>query len=207
MKKLSTCINTVINRLGTEAFILIEILTGTPILLTTLGYDITMSGPGYTTRTYEADGPITAIDPPRTSKVVDREAYKVSMTDTDGSLRALFDAGLVGTSVSVIMGFINNGPPLTSSANTTVATGSAFTDFRDTILVYRGVVDTTTTTFTFNENSNIATLECSSPMAALDMKNSFFTSKDSMRNRHPTDCSFDFVHQTSGAATLLWGKA
>jgi hypothetical protein len=207
MKKLSTCINTVVNRLGTEVFLLVEILKSPPILLTTLGYNITMSGPGYTTRTYTADGPIVAIDPPRMSKTVDREAYKINLADTDGSLRVLFDEGLVGTEVAVIMGFINNGPPLTSSSGVSVGTGEAFTDYRDTIVVYRGAVDTTGITTSFSEDTNIATIECSSPMASLDMKNSFFTSKDSMRTRHPTDCSFDFVHQTSGAAILLWGKS
>ncbi len=206
MKKLSNCINTIISRPDTEVFILIELLISQPILLTTLSYDVTMSAPGFTTRTYNADGPITSIDPPRVSKTVDREAYKISLADTDGSLRVLFDAGLVGTEVAVIMGFVNNGSTVTSSAGISVAKGDVFTDYRDTITIYRGAVDTTGITASFNESTNIAVIECSSPMGALDMRKAFFTSKDSMRNKNPTDASFDFVHQTSGASMLLWGK-
>ncbi len=207
MKRLTTCINTVANRLGTEVFVLIEILAATPILLTTLSYSITMSGPGYTTRTYVSEGPIFSIDAPRMSTIVDREAYKVQLADTDGSLRALFDAGVVGVPVTVRLGFVNNGPPLTDSAGNTIGTGMAFADYRDTLTIYSGAIDNTGIIANFNESSKIATIECSSPVASLDMKNSFFTSKDSMRNRHPGDSSFDLVHQTSGAAMLLWGKS
>ena len=205
MKTISNAVTTLLDRVGTETFVLVAIRKTVPYFITTAAFDIplnTASG----VELYLADGPITAIDPPRLSSVVDREAYKISLADASGDLRALFNAGFVGTKISVKLGFINNGSPITDSAGNTVETGMPLLDYRDTINIYSGFVDTTSVTADFNEGSNIAVIECSSPMGALDMKKAFFTSKDSMRNKNPADTSFDFVHQTSGASMLLWGK-
>ena len=206
MKTISNAVLTLLGRMGTETFVLIEIKSSPIIRITTSQFDIVLSNISGA-ETYAADGPIVAIDPPRLTSIVDREAYKITLADADGTLRALFNAGIVGTAVSVRFGFINNGPPVVDSAGNSVGTGAPLLDYRDTIMVYSGAIDTTNITADFNENTNTATIECSSPMGALDMRKAFFTSKDSMRNKNAEDTSFDFVHVSSGAATLLWGKS
>jgi hypothetical protein len=50
-------------------------------------------------------------------------------------------------------------------------------------------------------------IECSSPMADLDLKRTLITSKDAMRGLSPTDSSFDQVYEGSKGIDLLWGKA
>jgi len=208
MKTISPAILAQLNSDKTEVFILIEYdinALGIPAEATTTApYDITMSN-GIT---YTANSKLVSADPPRLTSVVDREAYKISFADVDNVYRAMFDAGVVGKKIKLTFGFINKlSTTAVGSNGINVLSGTPFKDMRDTICIYQGAVDTSAIDFNFSEGKVTATFESSSPMGSLDMRNTFMTSKQSMRDKYPNDASFDVIHVGSGASLLKWGKA
>lgn len=152
--------------------------------------------------TYYADGGLTGVEPPRSSAVVDRATYKIAFADPTQSLKNYFESGATGDDVTVRLGFFNT---LGYTADGTVE-GDYFKQLSNTIIVYKGVIDTQTFAIDFSQGSIIATIECSSPMADLDLIRSFFTNKDSLKTKNPTDTAFDDVFDGSSEISLRWGK-
>ena len=68
------------------------------------------------------------------------------------------------------------------------------------------LIDNHSFTVDFKDSEAPVFLEGASPFASLDMKNTFYTSKESMRTRYPNDSAFDEVHVSSGRSMLKWGK-
>jgi len=199
MKTLSTPIKQIIQARSVEMFLLIETKAAN---VTSLPYDILMSN-GID---YVSGGAIKSAEPPRQTAVVDREAYKISFIDVSGVYRSLFDSGIVGSDATVTMGFINKGVPIAGSDGIIVPHDEPFRDIRDTLRVYKGKVDTTSIDIDAVEGTQVAVIECSSPMAALDRRNTFVTSKEAMRARYPNDSAFDRIHVGSSESSLKWGK-
>jgi hypothetical protein len=183
-----------------SGFFLVKTVVGeTEILETTAGRDIEIPSLG----TFIADSGLLTVEAPRLSKAVDRETYKIVYVDPNFEKRALFESGLTGAPVSVYLCLINTtGGFLGSFAN-----GEPLTDLSDLIVVYSGVVDTQGYSVDPNEGKVIAVMECSSPMAALNMSRPFMTSKDAMRQVSATDTAFDNVFVGSKKISYLWGKA
>lgn len=174
----------------------LEFRTGT-VYHTNTPMDISVNGLGV----FSADNSLLGIDPPRLSAVVDRETYKITYSDNLFIFRSLFESGIIGTPITVYIGFYN-----TSDATIgTILPSMPFTDISDLIIAYKGFVDTHGHT-TDVDGEVTAVLECSSPMASLDLTKPFYTSRDSMRQLEPTDSSFDDVYTGSKAINLLWGK-
>jgi hypothetical protein len=183
-----------------SGFFLVKTVVGdTEILETTAGRDIEIPSLGL----FIADSGLLTVEAPRLSKAVDRETYKIVYVDPNFEKRSLFEAGLTGAPVSVYLCLINTtGGFLGSFAN-----GEPLTDLEDLIVVYSGVVDTQGYSVDPNEGKVIAVMECSSPMAALNMSRPFMTSKDAMRQVSATDTAFDNVFVGSKKISYLWGKA
>ena len=168
---------------------------GNTVRHTTLPYDVTVGSLG----TFAADNGIISIETPKLSNVVDREAYKISYSDPTMSFRSLFDAGAVGVTVTVYTGFINTyGTTLNG-----VAAGAPMLDQNDIVIAYRGIIDTHT--IVVNETVVVG-IECSSPMADLDLVRTFYTDKNYARSISANDSAFDQVFEGSTVANLLWGK-
>jgi hypothetical protein len=165
---------------------------------TSAPFNITMSN-GIT---YLSDGGLIGVDPPTFSSTVDRSSYSVLFADLSSELKSYFEEGATGDSISVRVGFYNtleqetNGVPL----------DGVFTNINDTILLYKGIIDTQSYSIDVNNGSIIAKIEGSSPMADLDLVKSFFTNKDSMQQRNSSDTAFDKVFEGSGEISLKWGK-
>ena len=73
----------------------------------------------------------------------------------------------------------------------------------DVLTIYKGFVDKPEVIYTWD--TKLATIEGTSPMADLDMINSFITSRDSMHQRNSNDTSFDEIYDSS-ELDLKWGK-
>jgi hypothetical protein len=145
--------------------------------------------------TYLADGKLVTVDPPRLSTTVDRELYKVILTDSDYALGNLMQTGLVGQDFEVRLLFLNP------------ATNLPLTNVEDTILVYKGAVDNIAYSIDTGNNGSVAlAITGTSPMSNLDLAKPFTASKDFMRNKYPTDSCFDQVYEGSGPVNLKWGK-
>lgn len=174
----------------------IEFSTGT-IYHTNTPMDIIVPEIG----TFSSANNLIGIDAPRMSSTVDRESYKITYSDNNFSLRALFEAGIIGTPVTVYIGFYNS----TATVIGGVQPGQPFPALNDLIIAYKGFVDTHGHG-TDTEGGVTAVIECSSPMASLDLTKPFYTSRDSMHQLNATDTSFDDVYSGSQAINLLWGK-
>jgi hypothetical protein len=199
MRQLSTNILQALASDDIRAIIAVKIVTQSQTLrYTDNPYDITILG-----ELYQAGGLLKAVEPPKLSKVVDREAYKITLIDPEFSLRSLIEAGITGSEVSVYGVFFNT----TEASIGGVAPDSPFLNSGDIQTAYEGVVDTTTLTVDASEGSVIIVIECASPMASLDRVNSFHTTKESMSQRNNADTAFDEVFEGSKQVQHVWGKS
>jgi hypothetical protein len=178
-------------------YLVIIALKQSPIYHTNAPFNIVIPALG----SFQADNGLVGIDSPRLSSVVDRESYKITYSDSNFEFRDLFESGIIGTEVSVYIGFYNT---TTANVNGTDI-GKPFTDMSDLILAYQGFIDSHGHT-TDVDGEVLAVLECSSPLASLDLVKPFYTSRDAMRQVNANDASFDEVYQGSKEINLLWGK-
>lgn len=203
MRKISTVIEKLINESNVMPFFLVSI-SDMNLYLTTLQYDVTMSD-GHT---YLSDGGLIGVDPPRLSNVVDRESYKISISDTNFEYRTFLEQGAVGSLLVVTVGFLNaSTEDIIDSAGNAVGHYEPLTDFRDTVTAYKGIIDNHNYNIDFSNNEVSLTIEGSSPLADLDLVRAMYTSKDQARRRNQADSSMDEVYKGSGEISLKWGKA
>lgn len=194
----SNNIKQIIDTDNLSSFYLVQIdyKTGT-VFHTSTPMDINVVGIGL----FSSDNNLKGIEAPRLSAVVDRETYKITYSDNHQELRAKFDQGIVGTPVTVWVGLYNTSDVVING----ILPGQPFSAKSDLIVAYKGVIDTHG--YATDVDTEItALIECSSPMASLDLNKPFYTSKDSMKQINPNDTSFDDVYSGSKAVNLVWGK-
>jgi hypothetical protein len=195
MRQFSASVRTIIDSGVISYFYLVSI--GVALKHTSYHTDITFDGD-----VYLADNKLVNIQPPKMSSVVDREPYKIMYVDHDFSFRPSFEAGMVGQPVVVRMVFVNTTDGVLSGVNP----GFPLLDPDDTIITHTGAVDSQNYSADFDSGEVTATIEASSPMAALSMVNSFYTSKNHLQQRAPGDTSFNQMYEGSPGVRLMWGK-
>ena len=195
---------------GAASFVLLTIQARSVTLRhTTLPYNAVVPGVGE----FLTDCGLASLDSPRLSSAVDKETYKISYIDPGFDLRALVENRLTGCNVSAKIGFMNNlGEDLVGDTTGDVfSNGMAVLDSGDLVTSYEGTIDSPAYEIS-SENGVILKLTCGSPMAALDMINVFYTSKDSLNQRVfrtgtiTNDTAFDNVYVGSVAILMNWGK-
>lgn len=168
-----------------EFFFLIKLEFSANYLLTSFNSDVT-----FDSQTYTADSGLFEYDPPKQTSVVDRESYRVVISDVSNALYAEFNNGVIGKDITVYCGLLDdNGEPMTG------------TD--DVIIVYKGYVDTPTIENNFGEK--YAVIEGTSPMSDLDAANTFVCSRDGMDQKSTADTSFDSIYEDN-EIVYKWGK-
>lgn len=198
MRNFSQSILSLLSSDNISVFYCVHLTLGsTQLYHVNLPYDVTIPGLG----TFLADNNLLSIEAPKLSTVVDRETYKITYLDVDFDFKPIFAAGAVGSPVSVYIGFFNTSESTLGGA----APGRPMLQREDIILAYRGIVDTHGYVIDQDEQPTCG-IECSSPMASLDLKKVFNTSRNSMRSIAPSDSSFDQVYEGSAQSNLLWGK-
>lgn len=144
---------------------------------------------------FESDGKLLSVDPPKISAVVDREIFKVTLSDSDFSLGAQFQSGIVGTNFEVRVLLLNPN------------TNLPYTNITDTIIAYKGKIDNIGYSFeTGNIGNSILGISGSSPMNDLDSIKNFYTSREYIRTKYPDDSCFDQIYEGSGPVNIKWGK-
>lgn len=182
MKNTPASITTaLVNDLAQPYLILDMEFTGGTVRLTNLPYDIQVGG-----NTYVADGGLTDLEPPQLTSILDREVYRIKLVDFNNEYKSHFDNNALGTPATVRLGILGN-----------------TTDF-DT--VYKGRIDGVSIETNPAEGTKSATIECSSPFAALDRTNSRMTDKNHQRNINPDDSSMDYVYAAAKEVEIKWGK-
>jgi len=185
MRTFSSAVQTVLNSDTINYLYLIKLSFNTTYYLTSYNTNVTYDGNVYT-----ASSGLFEFDSPDFSSIVDREAYRVVVTDNSNAFKAELEANVVGKDMQVWVALIDaNGNPLLSTS--------------DVISIYKGVVDSPTITNDYEKK--LVNLEGSSPIVDLDGVNSFITSKDGMDQVSATDTSFDEVFDNK-QVTLKWGK-
>jgi hypothetical protein len=186
MRQFSTNVDDVINSNNIRFFYLIDLYFTEDYHFTSYSSDITYDG-----NTYTSDGGLFEIDNPKLSSIIDREAYRVVIADFNDQFLEEMRNNIVGKSILVRLGFID------------LQTDTPMLNPNDILNVYKGYVDTPEIINTWD--SKLASIEGTSPMADLDMINSFLSSRDSMHQRNANDSSFDEIYDSS-ELDLKWGK-
>lgn len=166
-------------------FVLIELNWNQNHFYTDLGRDITWNG-----QLYSSDCPVIALDTVRYSNIVDREAYRLSLSGLDPFINAELEAGIVHKAVKIRMVMVVDDQPMLGP--------------RETIMIYDGLVSSTDHKINLDEKIN--TIECTAPLSDLDATGTMFTTRDGMKPYDPTDTSFDKIFEGSGTSNIKWGK-
>lgn len=161
---------------------------------TTTGFDLLMTPEGGgDPELYEANNRLVGLDTPQSNSTVDREQFKVVISDNEFAAGPYLENGLIGCKAEARIGFFKDGVPLT--------------DMADTILSYAGRVDGVGYLVkTEEQGEGLLEITCASPMADLEMKKGVFLSKDFVRGRNPSDSSCDQIYGGSSAVSMKWGK-
>jgi len=151
----------------------------------------------FNTEIYQGSSGLFEYDSPKFSSVVDREAYKVVLTDLINEISTEMRNNIVGHDIEVRVGFLDSN-------------GEPYLSVQDVLLVYKGFIDRPILQST--QENKLAILEGTSPMADLDMVRSFMSSKAGMGLRsgidvqgNPTDTSFNFIYDNE-EIMIRWGK-
>jgi hypothetical protein len=171
-----------------ESYFLVDL--GNGFRKTSNAFSVTFNGNVYT-----ADGTLLTVEPPQMSSTVDRQAFKVVMSDVNMEMGVLAESGMLGTPISVYMGFID------------LATDLPYTDSANFLTIYSGHVDGVSyryDTSLMGERAFILT--CTTPMGDLDLKKPIYTSQDYLDKNYPGDTSYQQIYEGSGPIELRWGK-
>jgi len=145
--------------------------------------------------TYIANGSIVGLDPPQLNTTVDREQYRITLSDPSFTDGATAEAGMIGYDVEVRMGFLN------------FSTKQPMLELERTFLVYSGTIESVAYNIKTEEQGEaLMQIGCSSPLADLDLKRAMYCSRDYIRGRYADDSSCDQVYGGSGILQLKWGK-
>jgi hypothetical protein len=221
MKKLSSLALDFIEKGFYSTFHLLDITFGqTEYHITTLPYSVTVINDYIKTFvnynvTFTNSGGLMAVDQPKTSTSIDKSTFKLKFADNDFIFRQYCDSASSNGKVRFRAGFLNtmtdsNGNPIsvTSSNGTTYLPLSPILDPADFVLLYQGAIDKPTYMLS-DESGIIFELECSSPMAALDATNSFYTTTMSLAQRLPpsvVDTCFEDITLGGRTQELRWGR-
>jgi len=185
MRTFSSAVQTVLDSDTIRFVYLIELQFNSTYRFTSYNTDIIYDG-----NTYSADGGLYEFDTPKFSSTIDREAYKVVITDFLNEMAAEFDLNVIGKPVEVKVALLDSaGAPMLGTNNV--------------LSVYSGFVDSPSITNDYEQK--MAVLECTSPMADLDTVNTLYTSKDGMDQLSSTDTSFDEIFENK-EISIKWGK-
>lgn len=145
---------------------------------------------------YVADDFIVRADPPQQSSNVDREAYKLTVTDPTFFLSAVGENGMVGKKIELSLCFLNP------------ATGKIYTGVADRLCIYKGRIEGLEGEInTESIGSQEFVISCASPNISLEQSRGVYTSRDVMRGRNPADGCCDKIYTGSSPAVSKWGKS
>jgi len=142
---------------------------------------------------YVASDLLANIAAPEATSSVDRSLYEVILHDNENALADLYFQNLIGSKMDVRLGFVD---PDTDAP-----------DVAELFTLYSGIVQGKDTNYDMSIEGGATTkIIGSNLMAALDAVNSFYASKEYLRDLDATDTAFDQIYEGSQSLSLLWGK-
>tara|TARA_R110000744_G_scaffold355_1_gene1255 strand:+ start:2418 stop:2978 length:561 start_codon:yes stop_codon:yes gene_type:complete len=185
MRNFSTAVQTVLDSDLIEYAFLIKLEFDTTYYLTSNAYDVVFDG-----NTYLANGGLYSYESPKFSTTIDRESYRLVLSELLNEFQAEFKLNVVGKPIQVYVALRS-------------ASGQLLLNTTDVITTYKGTVDKPAINNDFEEK--LAVIEGTSPMSDLDMVRTFITSKNGMDQKSLTDTSFDEIYDNA-EITVKWGK-
>jgi len=185
MRQFSTAVQQVLDSDYIQFTYLIKLSFNSTYYLTSNSYDLE-----YKDDVYIANGGVYEFDSPKFSTVIDRESYKIVISEVLNQLYAEFRNNVIGKDIEVFVAIKDSGDQYMLGDD-------------DVLRIYKGTVDKPVITNNFDEK--LAVLEGTSPMSDLDMSKPFITSRDGMDQKSSTDTSFDEIYKNS-EINLKWGK-
>jgi hypothetical protein len=184
--------STILNLLSqgeVSSFYLVNIAN--TVYTTDYPYDLTVGAD-----TYESSGILVNIEAPALTSSVDSVEYRIMLADSDNSLASVFEtANILSKNATISIGFVDT------------ATKQPLTDPANTVLIYRGRVDSySKEANTSNYGSTLFVLSCVSPMAALDLKKPYWTSNEFISRYNLNDNSYELSHTGLTKLRLKWGR-
>lgn len=156
-----------------------------PARFTSLPYSVTFDG-----NEYVSDVGIVDYTVPIQSASVDRQSFKIAISDNLSIFKNSTFRSNAGRDAEVYLGFFN-------------LDGTPNTDLENVIPVYKGFIDKTSYNNDFDEAMFI--VELSSPMADLSLVNTLITNAQGMDQVNLNDTSFDKVLDDN-EQIIKWGK-
>lgn len=188
MIQFSQTLVNILSQPSIEAFYLVEVLG---YRTTNYPSNITLSNGAV----YVNDGKLLSVTPPKLSTVVDREVYTIVFADPVFEYGQIAETGLVGQDANVRLCVVDP------------TTKLPLTNINDTILVYKGRVDSASYAIDTNNVGSVQfSITCASPMANLEGVKAFYGSKQFIRNLNANDSSFDQVYEGAGTLEMKWGR-
>jgi len=184
MKNTPAAITTALVSAISEPYLILdmEFSSNNIVRLTSLPYDVSVGG-----NTYISDGGLTQFEPPKLTSVLDKETYRIKLTDHSNIYKGYFDSNALGTPVTVRLGIEGN-----------------TTDFD---IIYKGRIDGVSIEVDPSESIKIAVIECGSPFAALERTNERRTDHNTQTLIDQYDISMSEVYANSTEIEVKWGKA
>jgi hypothetical protein len=137
---------------------------------------------------YDCNHTLVSVDPPRMSKSLDREAFKLTFADPKFAIRTYIGSGIPGSNLRVRAGFIENNIELT-----------------EYVTIYTGTIDTQAYSIDPNGDTLMA-IEGSSPMGPLGLTRTILTSREWFSSKYPGDTCCDQSFIGSRNSTIDWGR-
>lgn len=158
--------------------------TNLTVSVTDAPYDIV-----YNNTTYDADGLLNTVSPPKTQADLSRDLFEISLGDPTGYYRSTFNTQSIGVRASIACGFINS---------ETMAPLNEYID------VYNGRISKVS--WSSEKDAPIVVVECSGPLAKLKQITNITTNKES-RNQlgYSQDTSMDKAYDSENESTIKWG--
>lgn len=171
-----------------ESFYLLKV--GAGYLKTSFYSDIIVGGDSYV-----SDGVILSVEPPQLLSVVDKQLFKIALADPNQELGQFAEGALLGMPIEVRAGFVDQ------------ATKQPYTLLEDTLLVYKGVIDSAAYAISTSKIGNVVfNLTCTSPMSDLDLTRAYYTSQDFSDKNFSGDTAYSQIYEGAGPINLRWGK-
>ena len=190
-RKISLRLREVLKRSLVKPFILIKLgpfYDSSNILQTTDMTDTIFNG-----ETYSCEATLSSLDTPTITSGIDKGSFNIQLIDKDYWFRNKFVHGVTGTKAELRGVFID------------MELDEPLLNPEDTMIIYKGIINS----YSYNiskETLPIVSIELSSPMGSLTLVRSLVTSQDWMRQKYPTDTSYDHIFEGSKSAVLKWGR-
>jgi hypothetical protein len=205
MRKINSNIKNLIENNPVEPILILDIGNESSILqqyLTSSPFDIQVEN-----TIYKSTVDIVGLDLPKNSQIIDKETYKIELSDPDFLYYSYFTIGLTNTPVTLRALFVNTSDSVFIGTNSvSYNPDEIITSLNDSIIIYKGLINNAEYITESDRDTSLIRIYAVSALASLDNKNPARVTKNYLRNINSSDSAFDSVFESKQQITLKWGK-